>query len=228
MASGSVVVLYALLGIVAGWFVVVRVVERLPDPDPLPPPARIAVAVVNGVLWGLIARKMEPIGLGFLLPTLFFGSVLLAVSVIDLRVYRIPDKVVFPSLALAIPAVAFGAVYELGRTEGIEQARNALLGMAVYFVALFIPHVIYPRGMGFGDVKLGLLMGLYLGLFGVSNFDVVYFVLIAIMIGCILGVVMGLVVNIVRRRGGAFPFGPALAVAALYVVLNFDRFLTGV
>jgi prepilin signal peptidase PulO-like enzyme (type II secretory pathway) len=82
--------------------------------------------------------------------------------------------------------------------------------------------------MGFGDVKLGLLMGLYLGLFATTIFDVVYFVLIAIMIGCIIGVVMGLVVNIVRRRGGAFPFGPALAVAALYVVLSFDRYLTGV
>jgi leader peptidase (prepilin peptidase)/N-methyltransferase len=228
VASGSVVVVYALLGLVAGWFVVVRVVERLPDPDPLPHPARVAAAVVNAVLWALTARKLEPLGLGFLWPTLFFASVLLVVSVIDLRVYRIPDKVVFPSLAIAIPSVAIGAVYELGRTEGIEQARNALLGMAIYFVALFIPHVIYPKGMGFGDVKLGLLMGLYLGLFGVSSFDAMYFVLIAIMIGCILGVLMGVVVNIVRRRGGAFPFGPALAVAALYVVLNFDRFLTGV
>jgi leader peptidase (prepilin peptidase)/N-methyltransferase len=228
VASGPVVIVYALMGVVAGWFVIVRVAERLPDPDPLPQAARIAVAVVNGVLWGLVARKLEPAGPGFTWPTLLFASVLLIVSVIDVRVYRIPDKVVFPALAVAIPAVAIGAVYELGRTDGITHARNAVIGLAIYFVALFIPHLIYPRGMGFGDVKLGLLMGLYLGLFGDSIFDVVYFVLIAIMIGCILGVVMGVVVNIARRRGGAFPFGPALAVAALYVVLNFDRFLTGV
>ena len=41
--------------------------------------------------------------------------------------------------------------------------RNAVIGSVAYFVLLLVPHLIYPRGMGFGDVKLALLMGLYLG-----------------------------------------------------------------
>jgi prepilin signal peptidase PulO-like enzyme (type II secretory pathway) len=227
MASGSVVAVCALLGLVVGWFAVVPVIERFPDPSSLTTTGRVAGTVANAIAWALVARKIEPLeGWGFVVPTLAFVSVLVAVSVIDLRVYRIPDRVVFPSLAVLVPAVALGGSYELGWTDGFLQARNAVIGMTLYFVALFLPHLVYPKGMGFGDVKLGLLMGLFLGWYTDSLWDVVYFVLIAIMVGCVLGVVMGIVVNLSRRRGGAFPFGPALAAGALYVVLNFDRFLT--
>jgi prepilin signal peptidase PulO-like enzyme (type II secretory pathway) len=58
-----------------------------------------------------------------------------------------------------------------------------------------------------------------------SFFTAVYFVLIALFIGCVFGIVFGLIVRLVRRRGGAFPFGPALALANVYVVMNFQRFL---
>jgi prepilin signal peptidase PulO-like enzyme (type II secretory pathway) len=253
VSTTAATAILAAAGVAVGWFVLVRIIERLPDPDPLPAPARVAVAVINGALWGLFAwrfldgpehvtvgavaadgttinlvsAEVLPHGAGFALPVLLLVSVLLTVSVIDLRVYRIPDKVTFPALAISVPAVAIGAVVALGRTEGLDHARNAVIGMLLYFVALFLPHLIYPRGMGFGDVKLGLIMGLYLGWLGISLFDVVYLVLIAIMLGCILGVIMGLVTNVVRRKGGAFPFGPALAAGALYVVLTFDRYLTG-
>jgi len=44
-------------------------------------------------------------------------------------------------------------------------------------------------------------------------------VLRALLIGCVLGVISGLVVNVVRRRGGAFPFGPSLAVGCFLVLL---------
>ena len=42
--------------------------------------------------------------------------------------------------------------------------RNAFIGSIAYFTLLLVPHLIYPRGIGFGDVKLALLMGLFLGL----------------------------------------------------------------
>lgn len=223
--SSTAVILYALLGAAAGWTVLLRIIESWPERATLPLAGRLTVTVINGVLWGLVTKRLAPIG--FALPSLILASVLLTVSVIDLRVYRIPDKVTFPALALSIPAVALGAVYELGRVEGLQHARNAVLGMLAYFVALFLPHLLYPRGMGFGDVKLGLLMGLYLGWFGVSVLDVVYLVLLAILLGCVVGVVMGIAVNLIRHRGGAFPFGPALAIGTMYVVLTFDRYLTG-
>lgn len=224
--SSTAVIVYALIGAVAGWTIVLRIIESWPERATLPLAGRAAVTTVNAAVWALVANRFAPAG--FALPILLLASSLLTVSVIDLRVYRIPDKVTFPALAVSIPAVALGAVYELGRTEGMQHARNALIGMFAYFVALFLPHLVYPRGMGFGDVKLGLLMGLYLGWLSISVLDVVYLVLLAILIGCVVGVVMGLAVNLIRRRGGAFPFGPALAIGTIYVVLTFDRYLTGI
>ena len=49
--------------------------------------------------------------------------------------------------------------------------------------------------------------------------------LVALFFGCVLGIVFGLVWRLVQGRGGAFPFGPALALAVIYVVLTFDRYL---
>jgi leader peptidase (prepilin peptidase)/N-methyltransferase len=253
VAGLGVTLVCTVAGLVAGWFVLVRIIEALPEPSPLGAWQRIAVTIVNGALWGFVGARLEdapklvssssvlsdgqtvvtitgdalPHGWGFVLPTLLLVAILLTVSVIDMRVYRIPDKVVFPGLALALPAIALGGVQALGRTDGLDHARNAIIGMVLYFVILFIPHFVYPKGMGFGDVKLGLVMGLYLGWYSVSGFDILYLVLLAIMLGCIIGVVMGLVVNLVRRKGGVFPFGPALAMGALFIVLTFDKYLTG-
>ena len=44
-------------------------------------------------------------------------------------------------------------------------------------------------------------------------------VLYGLMLGCVLGVAFGLLSRLVTRRGGEFPFGPALATACLVVVL---------
>jgi leader peptidase (prepilin peptidase)/N-methyltransferase len=106
-----------------------------------------------------------------------------------------------------------------------EVMTRAGIGALTYFMFLLIPHLVYPKGMGFGDVKLALLMGLYLGLLGGDGVEAVYLVLVGLIVGCLLGVVLGILVQVLRRERGAFPFGPALALSTVLVVLNFDRIL---
>ena len=154
-----------------------------------------------------------------LVPLLVLGASLVAVSVIDLQLLRIPDRVTFPTLALALPLIVGVSVQH----DAPGAIRGALIGCATYFLLLFLPHLAYPRGMGFGDVKLAIVMGLYLGWVGWSD-DVpvvgpVRLVLYGLMLGCVLGVVFGLISRVVTRRRGEFPFGPALAAACLGVVL---------
>lgn len=152
-------------------------------------------------------------------PLLLLGGSLVAVSVIDLELLRIPDRVTFPTLAAAVPLI----VVVSAQHDITDAIRGAALGSIVYFGALFVPHLVYPRGMGFGDVKLALVMGLYLGWVGWTEdapvAGPVRLVLYALMLGCALGVVFGLVVAAATRRRGEFPFGPALALACLIVVL---------
>ena len=152
-------------------------------------------------------------------PLLLLAASLVAVSVIDLQLLRIPDLVTFPTLAAAVPLVVLVSL----RGGELEKVEGALLGAGAYFLALLIPHLIYPRGMGFGDVKLALVMGLYVGWLGWTPEHPVagpiQLVLYALMLGCALGVVFGVLSVVITRRRGEFPFGPALALGCLVVVL---------
>lgn len=152
-------------------------------------------------------------------PLLVLAAALVAVSVIDLRLLRIPNLVTFPALAVSVPLVLLVSIHH----DAAGAFTGAIVGSVAYFVALLIPHLVYPRGMGFGDVKLALLMGLYLGWLGWSDAHPLYgpiqLVLYALMLGSALGVVFGIVSLVVTRRRGEFPFGPALALACVIVTL---------
>ena len=51
------VALSAVAGLLVGWFAVVAIVERIPEPSPLPRRAQVVTALVNGVLWAVDANK---------------------------------------------------------------------------------------------------------------------------------------------------------------------------
>ena len=121
--------------------------------------------VANAVLWALAANKFSR---GWvLLPYLVVFSVLLAVSVVDLRLYRIPDRFVFPGLAITFVLIVIASFVVLPTPSDaftVPRARRRRLA-DVLRDPLLLPHRL-PAGMGFGDVKLALLMGLSLGWLG--------------------------------------------------------------
>ncbi len=153
-----------------------------------------------------------------LVPYLVLFAALVAVTAIDIACFRIPDRIVFPTLALSVPLVVAVSL----RYDSPAHIGYALAGAAVYFTLLFVPHLIYPKGMGFGDVKLALVMGLYIGWLGVDYASVVYLVFVALMAGCVLGIGVSLLSRLLRGSGGEFPFGPGLALSTVLVVLFSD------
>lgn len=180
-------------------------------------PARWArVEVLTGVAFGLLGGRYGDSLV--VVPLLVLASCLIAVSVTDLQVLRIPDRITFPALAISTVLVV---LVSLERGVG-DAIRGALVGLVAYFLLLLLPHLAYPKGMGFGDVKLALVMGLHLGWLGwTADAPVagpVRLVLYALILGCVLGVAFGIAVAIASRRRGAFPFGPALALACFVVV----------
>lgn len=181
------------------------------------PPRWLWVEVVTVAVFAELAVRYGDSSI--LVPLLVLGACLVAVSVVDLQLQRIPDRITFPTLALALPLVVVVSVQQ----DTTERITAALVGSAAYFLFLFVTHLVYPAGMGFGDVKLALVMGLFLGWLGWSPRYPVYgplrLVLYALMLGCVIGVVFGLVVQAVTRKRGSFPFGPALAAGCLVVVL---------
>ena len=141
---------------------------------------------------------------------LLFAS-LIAISFIDLEHYIIPNRIVYPTLFAGAVLLAAGA---LGEGEPVR-IRNAAIGGAAAWFALLVVHFIQPRGMGFGDVRLSAVLGMYLGWIDLE------LVLLGMLLGFLLGAVigLGLVVTRIRGRKDAVPFGPFLAAGATVAIL---------
>ncbi len=223
-------VVCAVLALPAGWFVGVlseRVPDRLPlfDPFPTVRPGgrRIVLHVLVLVLFLLAAWRFNEASWGELIGFLALFAALAALSAIDIEHYRLPDLIVLPSLVASIPWIVLVSLVDDDGTR----VRYALAGAAVYFGVLFVVHLISPRGMGFGDVKLAALMGLYVGWLGTTYTEVLVLVLWAMLIGFLSGTVIGLVLLLARRRNRPFPFGPFLALGTVVAVLISRGLLPG-
>jgi leader peptidase (prepilin peptidase)/N-methyltransferase len=83
-------------------------------------------------------------------------------------------------------------------------------------------HLVSPRSMGFGDVKLSFTLGLALGWLGWGE------VFLGIFLGFVYGAVIGLALIAlrVRDRTQAVPFGPFLAAGAMTAILVGDAVIT--
>lgn len=131
----------------------------------------------------------------------FFCAVLVAVSAIDLEHRIIPNRIVLPATVIVLVANTL-------RDPSPKWLFAALAASGFLFTAALI----YPAGMGMGDVKLALLMGAALG----STVSV------ALMAGMLAAMVPGIVLfarHGAKARKMGIPFGPFLAlgsVAALF------------
>jgi leader peptidase (prepilin peptidase)/N-methyltransferase len=138
---------------------------------------------------------------------LYLAAVAVALTMIDFDVRRLPNAIVLPSYVVAAvllvpPVVAHGDWWS---------AVRGLAAMAALYAFYLALAFLYPGGMGFGDVKLAGLLGLYLGWLGWSS------VLVGTFTGFLVGGLAGGVLLATRRAGRktAIPFGPAMLAGAL-------------
>jgi leader peptidase (prepilin peptidase)/N-methyltransferase len=211
----------AALALPTAWFGGV-LVDRVPDRLALQPLPGVRLRGVYLflhlsllVVFPLVGWRFNDDPPLFVAGYLLLSGMLITVSVIDIRLYRLPDRIVLPTLVISIVLV----VVESLRASHAVQIRYALAGAFMYFGFLFIVHLISPRGMGFGDVKLAAVMGLYLGWLAPDYAGAAYIVLWAMLIGFLAGSVMGIAMLMARRRSTPIPFGPFLALGTITVVL---------
>lgn len=165
-------------------------------------------AAVTAVAVACCAAIVARFGWGLLLPALFF-LVLLAVplTVIDIREHRLPDRLTLPAYPVALALLAI--------QNAPAQLLHAILGLAGGFVFYLLLAVIYPAGIGFGDVKLAGVLGLYLGWFGARAF------LTGLAGGFVLAAVFGVALIAAGRatRKTQVPFGPFMLAGAVGAIL---------
>jgi leader peptidase (prepilin peptidase) / N-methyltransferase len=141
----------------------------------------------------------------------YFAVIAVWLSVVDIRSHRLPNRIVFPSYGVA-GGLLLAADLAAGDFGGA--LRTVLAALALWFFYLLL-RVVYPAGMGLGDVKLAFLLGLYLGHWGWAQ------LLYGTMAAFLLGGLWGLVLIFSRRGSGKtqIPFGPFMLSGALAAML---------
>ena len=137
----------------------------------------------------------------------FFCATLVTISATDLSHRIVPNVVVLPA-----------AVVVLAAMTALEPSFEWLLGALGASLFLLLTALVYPAGMGMGDVKLALLLGAMLGR--------------TVPVGLMVGMVAALVPSIVlfARHGAAarkmmIPFAPFLAFGGVVALFAGDRLL---
>jgi leader peptidase (prepilin peptidase)/N-methyltransferase len=154
------------------------------------------------VLFAAVAVRFDD-DVGQLVLGLVFVSMLAAITLTDLELRIIPNKVLLVGSAIGAGILAVSDPGAL--PEHIAAGFGAGL-------ILFLAAMAYPGGMGMGDVKLAAAMGLFLGV------GVIPALLIALLAGSVVGIA------IIARKGAAarkqaIPFGPFLALGGVTALL---------
>ncbi len=191
-------------------------------------PIPLRLPVVEGTTALLFASLYWKFGLGLELGIfLVYTSLMIIIFVIDLEHQLVLDRVTYPGMVIALTFSFFwpgirevtvfggGAISQAVSSlagEAVAQAAISLIGGLLGLVVMLIPVIIYPPGMGLGDVKLAALVGLMTG------YPLVIVALLLSWIGGGLVAAMLLALKI-KGRKDPIPSGTFLAVSAMVTLL---------
>lgn len=152
-----------------------------------------------------------------LLPLLYLAAISIALAMIDIDVFRLPDAIVLKSYPVAAIALLLSTFLGSGPTWW-RIPLGGLIMFSLYWTIRFIK----PKGMGAGDVKLAGVLGMYLGYFGWGALAVGTFA------GFLLGGVFGICLMLFGggTRKSKIPYGPYL-IAGTWVGIVWGQQLWG-
>jgi leader peptidase (prepilin peptidase)/N-methyltransferase len=164
-------------------------------------------ALLYLVVWYIYGLTLQALFIAILF------SILVIISFIDLKHQIIPDGLVILILILGI----VNAVY-IVLVHG-EPWYTFVIGFFAASVPLFILGLIYPDGMGGGDIKFMAAAGLFMGW---------KLVLLSLFIGAIYGGIVSLFI-VIGKKGSmktAIPFGPMLSLGIVTCILFGEKILS--
>lgn len=170
-----------------------------------------AITAVTAAGFGALAGAAA--GWSAVLPALLALALVTAPLVaIDVRLHRLPDRLVYLAAGAGLCLLALAAAIRHDGTDLLRAVEAAAAVVALGLLAVLVA----PHGLGLGDVKLAAVLGGYLGWYG---WRLVYE---GILVGFLIGVASALGLLLARRitRRAPFAFGPCLLLGA-FLVLAF-------
>lgn len=171
--------------------------------------------IITGILWLLLWQtygvSLETIGY------MLFIGLLMILACFDLKYMLLPTKVIYMGIGLCI----IYRLLQLAITREsyfiISGGLGALIGYGLFLIIFYGSKWLFKKeGLGFGDVRLMALIGLYVGIEDLF---------ILIIIASILAVLVGVILYLIRRKSEAYPFGPFLCGAAIVMVLFGNKII---
>ena len=175
------------------------------------------VELFTGVMFALVVlwASAQPGRLWLAPAYLYFAAVSIALTMIDIDTKKLPNRIVLPAL-LVLPTLLAVASFGAGDWWALLWA---VMGGAALFLFYFILVIIYPAGMGFGDVKLAAVVGVALAYLGWGALIVGAFA--AFLLGGIFSILLLALGNVTRKTG--IPFGPWMLAGAWVTRRNAAR-----
>ncbi len=160
----------------------------------------IAAASDSGSTPYLVASLIQ------LVAYLYFAAISIALLLIDLDTRRLPNVIVLPAYVVGLVMLGASAIL-LGDYRSLL---TAVVSAAALFVFYLILALVRPGGMGFGDVKLAGVIGLFLGWIGVGS------VIVGAFSAFLLGGLFSIALLLLRKAGRTtgIPFGPWMLIGA--------------
>ncbi|MFD7513303.1 prepilin peptidase [Streptomyces niveus] len=165
----------------------------------------VPVVLVTALVCGALAAATGP--RPELAVWLLLAPFAVLLALVDRNVHRLPDQLTLPLAAASAALLGIAALLP----DAGGSWSTALLGGLALGACYFVLFLINPNGMGFGDVKLALSLGVVLGWYGWLLLFVGAFA------GFLFGSLYGLGLMALRRanRKSAIPFGPFMIAGAL-------------
>ncbi len=151
-------------------------------------------ALLAGAAWA--PATWRAIGIGIALVVMAWAGL------IDLTERRIPNQLALMATS-AVAVTGVGVTIAQGFEVGGDVALSVLAGAGLFGGPMLVLHLLSPGGMGFGDVKAGVVLGGIIGLIDAWS----------CLVGLFVGSALTAVVGVVGRRR-AVPFGPGLVAGA--------------
>ena len=168
------------------------------------------VELATGTVFLLIFWNLE-FGIWDLLFRLLISCFLIIIFVYDLKHYIIPDQVIYPAIVIAF----LYNIYQFTIDNQQLTINNFLsaFGAAAFFLTLVL--ISHEKWLGWGDVKLAFLMGLFLGWPKI---------LLALFLAFFIGAIIGIELIILGKKTlkSEIPFGPFL-VSGTFLALFFGQ-----
>lgn len=163
------------------------------------------IEIIVGILFVLFYFNIPPV---FLISniievalSLIIFTLLVIIFIYDFKHFIIPNIIVYPAIVFSLLRLFFLFPLNSLFLKSISPYLLSGLGAALFFLSIFL--ISRGKWIGFGDVKLGLLMGLFLGF---PNILLAFF--LSFFFGGIIGVIM--IILRLKEMKSEVPFAPFL------------------